>query len=188
MPVLVDASHPLQLVVERLSASGYVSAVALVGSRVSGLGAPDSDYDVFIYTESVWLGTSVEDQLRGELRIPHLVGVSARVRFLSCQPLLGPVDLTPCLGKLHWVMTGGESGPHARPCDRPGSARYATSVSPPAWPCSTSKTEVARPELAGETSTVGPGTKSPSRGWRVPMPDPIPWPFPLPEPFLDALG
>jgi protein gp37 len=51
------------------------------------------------------------------LRIPHLEGVPARVRFLSCEPLLGPVDLTPWLGELHWVITGGESGPHARPCD-----------------------------------------------------------------------
>ena len=66
---------------------------------------------------NVWLGTSVEDQPRAELRIPHLVGVPARVRFLSCEPLLGPVDLEPWLGELHWVITGGESGPHARPCD-----------------------------------------------------------------------
>lgn len=66
---------------------------------------------------NVWLGTSVEDQSRAELRIPHLVDVPAHVHFLSCEPLLGPVDLTLWLGELHWVITGGESGPHARPCD-----------------------------------------------------------------------
>jgi protein gp37 len=66
---------------------------------------------------NVWLGTSVEDQQHADLRIPHLVSVPARVRFLSCEPLLGPADLTPWLGELHWVITGGESGPQARPCD-----------------------------------------------------------------------
>ena len=65
MPALVDARHPLWSVVERLSTSGLVSAVALVGSRVSGLGAPDSDYDVFIYTESGLgdLRTEMADEL-----------------------------------------------------------------------------------------------------------------------------
>src|SRR5919206_5337840 len=66
---------------------------------------------------NVWLGTSVEDQARADLRIPHLVRVPARVRFLSCEPLLEPVDLAPWLGELHWVITGGGRGPHARPCD-----------------------------------------------------------------------
>jgi predicted nucleotidyltransferase len=51
MPVLVDATHPLWSVVERLSGSELVKAVALVGSRVGNLAVPDSDYDVFIYTE-----------------------------------------------------------------------------------------------------------------------------------------
>jgi Nucleotidyltransferase domain len=51
MPVVVDTSHPLFSVIDRLSASGLVTAVALVGSRATGLGMPDSDYDVFIYTD-----------------------------------------------------------------------------------------------------------------------------------------
>jgi protein gp37 len=42
---------------------------------------------------NVWLGVSVEDQRRADERIPHLLGVPARVRFLSCEPLLGPVDI-----------------------------------------------------------------------------------------------
>lgn len=42
---------------------------------------------------NVWLGTSVEDQVRADERIPHLLRIPARVRFLSCEPLLGPVDL-----------------------------------------------------------------------------------------------
>lgn len=69
---------------------------------------------------NVWIGTSVEGQACAEERIPHLRRIPARVRFLSCEPLLGPVDLRTWLGgerpdPIHWVICGGESGPHARP-------------------------------------------------------------------------
>lgn len=43
---------------------------------------------------NVWLGTTVENQEEADRRIPHLLAVQAKVRFLSCEPLLGPVDLT----------------------------------------------------------------------------------------------
>ena len=42
---------------------------------------------------NVWVGTTVEDQQRADERVPHLLAIPARVRFLSCEPLLGPVDL-----------------------------------------------------------------------------------------------
>jgi len=42
---------------------------------------------------NVWIGTTVEDQQRADERIPHLLNIPARVRFLSCEPLLGPVEL-----------------------------------------------------------------------------------------------
>jgi protein gp37 len=42
---------------------------------------------------NVWLGVSVEDQKRADLRVPALLATPAAVRFLSCEPLLGPVDL-----------------------------------------------------------------------------------------------
>jgi len=99
---------------------------------------------------NVWLGVSVEDQTRADERIPHLLNTPAAVRFISAEPLLGPVDLgrmgaatrlgketaldcltgdyltgksrlsdgahrTPFLPRLDWVITGGESGPGARP-------------------------------------------------------------------------
>ncbi len=67
---------------------------------------------------NVWLGVSVEDQTRADERIPHLLTTPAAVRFLSCEPLLGPVDLrrldVPGLG-IDWVIAGGESGSGARP-------------------------------------------------------------------------
>lgn len=86
------------------------------------------------YPPNVWIGTSCEDQQRANERIPHLLRVPARRRFLSCEPLLGPLDLSAylatcewCGGSLYgdhecydpagidWVIVGGESGHGARP-------------------------------------------------------------------------
>ena len=79
---------------------------------------------------NVWIGTSVEDQKAADERIPHLLHIPARVRFLSMEPLLGAVGLDqvydhtlrtpgtilmPFYHGIHWVIVGGESGPHARP-------------------------------------------------------------------------
>jgi protein gp37 len=62
---------------------------------------------------NVWMGVSVEDN-----RVLHRVGdlrkVPAAVRFLSCEPLIGPVDGLDLQG-IDWVIVGGESGPGARP-------------------------------------------------------------------------
>jgi len=91
---------------------------------------------------NVWLGTSVENQAAAEERIPHLLRTPAAVRWVSCEPLLGAVDLDAFWGRydhrpsyayyrtaygitdprpieiepgIHWVVAGGESGPGARP-------------------------------------------------------------------------
>jgi hypothetical protein len=92
---------------------------------------------------NVWLGVSVEDQAAADERVPDLLATSAAVRWLSCEPLLGPVDLKristfafrgaevldaltgtlegmfgdPCgrLPALDWIVVGGESGHGARP-------------------------------------------------------------------------
>ena len=66
---------------------------------------------------NVWLGTSVEDQEWADRRVPLLLQVPAEVRFLSCEPLLGPVDITPWLDSLSWIIVGGESGPGFRAMD-----------------------------------------------------------------------
>lgn len=63
---------------------------------------------------NVWIGTSVEDQETADQRIPILVKIPARVRYLSIEPLLGEVYLGGRLW-VHWVIVGGESGPKARP-------------------------------------------------------------------------
>ncbi|MBN1146534.1 MAG: phage Gp37/Gp68 family protein [Anaerolineales bacterium] len=62
---------------------------------------------------NVWMGVSVEDT-RVIRRIDDLRAVPAAVRFLSCEPLLGPLDNLQLAG-IHWVIVGGESGPGARP-------------------------------------------------------------------------
>ena len=87
-----------------------------------------TDTEHIIYTvpsRNVWLGVSVEDQASADERIPLLLQTPAAVRFLSCEPLLGPIDLSAHLGiapnhddlrgLLNWVIAGGESGPKARP-------------------------------------------------------------------------
>jgi protein gp37 len=60
----------------------------------------------------IWLGTSVESQ-DVAYRVDHLRLVPSRVRFLSCEPLLGPLQLS--LSAIHWVIAGGESGRNYRP-------------------------------------------------------------------------
>lgn len=90
------------------------------------------------YGQNIWIGTSVEDQEQADKRIPALLDIPARIRFLSCEPLLGPVDLAQSIfvpdvwdrihpdhnyslapsiyqAGIHWVIVGGESGPNARP-------------------------------------------------------------------------
>ena len=69
------------------------------------------------WPSNVWMGVSVESQYWADRRIPILAQVPAQVRFLSVEPLLKPVDLSPYLDSLHWVIVGGESGVRARPID-----------------------------------------------------------------------
>lgn len=87
---------------------------------------------------NVWLGVSVEEQRAADERIPLLLQTPAAVRFVSAEPLLGPIDLSKCLTRrtevsfpisafgaarettwpgLNWIIVGGESGPRHRPMD-----------------------------------------------------------------------
>ena len=61
----------------------------------------------------IWLGTSVEDGTKLS-RVRHLRETAAQVRFLSVEPLIGPITTLDLTG-IHWVIVGGESGPRARP-------------------------------------------------------------------------
>ncbi|MEN6572066.1 MAG: phage Gp37/Gp68 family protein [Anaerolineaceae bacterium] len=78
-------------------------------------------------SENVWLGVTAENQKAADERIPLLLETPAAVRFVSAEPMLGPVDLSKYLfadpsrpnwarlNMLQWVICGGESGPGARP-------------------------------------------------------------------------
>ena len=69
-----------------------------------------------VWPRAVWLGVSVESQAYVHLRLEPLRQIPAPVRFVSAEPLLGPLDLGRWLGDVvQWVIVGGESGPRARP-------------------------------------------------------------------------
>ncbi|MFD5432348.1 DUF5131 family protein [Kitasatospora sp. NPDC127067] len=67
------------------------------------------------WPSNVWMGVSVESAEELD-RVDDLRVVPAAVRFLSCEPLLGPLDGLE-LGGIHWVIAGGESGPGYRPME-----------------------------------------------------------------------
>lgn len=98
---------------------------------------------------NVWLGVSVEDQQRADLRIPALLDTAAAVRWISAEPLLGSIDLHFCGGVdalakdwiggagggsgaphplLDWVVVGGESGPQRRDMPMTAFHTLATQV------------------------------------------------------------
>ncbi|SFV08001.1 Phage protein Gp37/Gp68 [Alicyclobacillus macrosporangiidus] len=122
--------------------SEYVEGVTAHDWDHNRLNSSGSEYRPFGYLKrvwplpNVWLGVSVENQDAADERIPLLLETPAAVRFLSCEPLLGPVDITKAMygspdgdgmnwfghtdgfgheACLHWVIVGGESGPNARP-------------------------------------------------------------------------
>ena len=97
-------------------------------------------HQVLDYLPNLWIGVTAENQRTADERIPILLQIPAAVRFVSIEPMLGPVDLTnirfpgdarssvlqycdgcekhnqhPYCGKLDWVICGGETGPGARP-------------------------------------------------------------------------
>lgn len=111
-----------------------------------GMTRRDSEEDWLANWSNVWFGVSVERQKEADERIPLLLQVPAAVRFLSCEPLLGPIridhlslwnesgfstprevypligtmaipDMDMNCGAINWVIVGGESGPAARTCD-----------------------------------------------------------------------
>lgn len=68
------------------------------------------------WPRNAWIGTSIENQAAVDARrVESIMKIPAPIRFLSVEPLLGPVDLP--LADIHWVIVGGESGPGARPMD-----------------------------------------------------------------------
>ena len=78
------------------------------------------------WTPNIWMGVSVEND-KYRFRIDNLRSTGARVKFLSLEPLLGPLTALNLLG-IDWVIVGGESGPGARPME-PSLVRFDTKIS-----------------------------------------------------------
>lgn len=131
----VSQEHTFQLLTKR---HGRMRSL-LSGSRFRGLVEDEIQGVVAAYRPkhvwyqawplpNLWVGVSAEDQQRANLRIPALLDTPAAVRWISAEPLLGPIDLDNCDGYqavttepdptltyLDWVVVGGESGSGARP-------------------------------------------------------------------------
>jgi protein gp37 len=125
-----------------MSTRGRRSVIMLLTKRPEAMLAWQRDHFPDGLPSWVWVGCTVEDQKRADERVPVLLEVDAAVRFLSCEPLLGPINLSPQFpdgswwqyldnldgspgggygrggrpgGGIGWVIAGGESGPKARP-------------------------------------------------------------------------
>lgn len=89
------------------------NALAMMGDHMFGV---TSQNKTVVIPPNVWIGATVENQRRAEERGPELVKIrqaGARVAFMSCEPLLGPVNIKAYLGEdtgVNWVICGGESG------------------------------------------------------------------------------
>jgi protein gp37 len=147
------------------------------------------------YFKNIWLGVSVEDQRRADERVPVLLDTPAAVRFLSAEPLLGPINLaqsglevemgdldSPVRTNLHWVIVGGESGLGARPmhpawarslrdqCTAAGVAFHFKQwgeFSPDAREINIETTSM--PDTCWPDGTVGPGKAEDRGGLGLPL-------------------
>lgn len=143
----LSARHTYQVLTKRSArmaeVMNWLGANAGYSARVRAalrLGYHETAVPRYWPPTNVWLGVSTEDQARADERIPHLLATPAAVRWISAEPLIGPLDLTNlCTGfhfvdalrgvkfhdspeptptektaRLDWVVAGGESGPGAR--------------------------------------------------------------------------
>jgi protein gp37 len=96
---------------------GWGERLREVAAATYGGGAPARRWLGGEPPPNVWLGMSAENQAWADKRLRLLLATPASLRFVSCEPLIGPVDLSPWLAGLDWVIVGGESGPGWRPMD-----------------------------------------------------------------------
>lgn len=150
--VMAEApQHTFQVLTKRARRMReYVGDMQPWSHRVSAIRKATSPILAFVNDQTrairfplpnVWLGVSAEDQTRADERIPDLLATPASVRFVSAEPLLGPIDFTRIglsdrekaavttgfyvdatvghaqhgIPRLDWIIVGGESGPNARP-------------------------------------------------------------------------
>jgi protein gp37 len=138
--------------------SGEFSMVQVADEAIEGLGLDGIPWPL----PNVWLGVSAEDQRRAELRIPALLDTPAAVRFLSCEPLLGPLDLSPWLKHVQ------------RACERcnPGGPRDWQSGH--LWGrcvCACHPERPPRPDWVIVGGETGPGARRMELGWAASLVD-----------------
>ncbi|MDI6752825.1 MAG: phage Gp37/Gp68 family protein [Thermodesulfobacteriota bacterium] len=106
--VMIDANHHIFQILTKRSERMLAWLQSNFTLASNGNGKP-------AWPPHIWLGVSVENQ-NYTWRIRHLQKTPALVRYLSIEPLLGPISLNAgLLDGINWVILGGESGPHARP-------------------------------------------------------------------------
>jgi protein gp37 len=114
----------------------------------------------------IWIGVSTESQRWADVRIPALLATPAAVRFISAEPLLGPILLDPSWlgqvrsagqGRLDWVIVGGESGPRHRPMDMDWVRSLRDQ-------CLASRTAFFFKQVGGRTPKIG-GRQLDGRTW-----------------------
>ncbi|KQR83487.1 phage Gp37/Gp68 family protein [Sphingomonas sp. Leaf343] len=90
----------------------------LLTKRIGNVaGMTDVEWGTEDWPTNVWLGATIVNQEEADRDLPKLLAIEGpKVRFLSMEPLLGPVSFDPCeLASIDWIIVGGESGPGARP-------------------------------------------------------------------------
>lgn len=130
-----NPQHTFQILTKRPERMlEIVSSIAWAAPTTEERDAGAHGFQPYLYPQhgatplpNVWLGTSVEDQQRANERLPLLVRINAAVLFVSAEPLLEQIDISPWLysgytsppfsDRISWVITGGESGRHARRFD-----------------------------------------------------------------------
>jgi len=134
------ASHTFQVLTKRharmrslLNDPGFVEDVRGEWARLLRVGPSRRQQEWAWPLPNVWLGVSVENQQWADIRIPRLLDTPATIRFLSCEPLLGPINIQRSLNAdpsswrgtaaIDWCIVGGESGQGARPM-QPEWARW----------------------------------------------------------------
>jgi protein gp37 len=121
-------------------------------------------FDGGVVPPHIWIGTSVEAS-NVSYRVRHLIDVPATVRFLSCEPLLGPLQLE--LDGIHWVIVGGESGRDARPMEAAWARSLRDQCTAAAVPFFFKQWGGRTPKARGRRLEGREWNQMPARSWRT---------------------
>lgn len=119
------------------------------------------------WPHNVWLGVTAENQRLLDQRLTHLGRLPAVVRFLSCEPLLGSLDVTRHARSIDWVITGGETGGRSRPTHPKWFGSLRDQCLAEGIPFHFKQWGDWHPDLEGSTSKVVTWKGAPARLQRV---------------------